>query len=450
MRCSLGKTRTNFYSCSTLVICLSFMFHSCFISTMETEPIELGAQPLPTFADDMAMEDVDSDSYGINGDENRNGFDEDIYYAHQEEQAKQDADHEADIDILNDSPPSTPPPPTAQRKFRLTAKTIFATWPHCTTPTKTILERIKQLPNYKWAIVSAEKHADGQSHRHAIFSLAKKVNIKAPTHYDYLANCHGNYVAAKSNSKVAQYIIKDGDYVSDSINVKALTCDKSGSSSSSTDVANAIMSGLTPQQIMVAYPGFYLLHSKNVQEFHHEWMQQKLELQLQPWTPLQLPPQASLSLTQLASWVNTNAMKTSLKDRPLGTRQLFLWGTTALGKTSLVTHLSTMMKTFFCTSMEHFFNGLDQTYQLIVFDEFHGQQTITFMNQFVDGQHMVVPLKGSQYHKNNNPPVIILSNYSPRQCYPKVAESNPDHLDAFVRRFLVIELTEPVFPLLPH
>ena len=89
-----------------------------------------------------------------------------------------------------------------------------------------------------------------------------------------------------------------------------------------------------------------------------------------------------------------------------------------------------------------FFNALNDSYKLIVFDEFHGQQPITFMNQILDGQKMQIPQKGTMYYKQNNPAIIILSNMPPENCYHGVVQNHPAVFAAFLRRLCVVKITQ--------
>jgi len=400
----------------------------------------IGAQPIPSLLDDIAEEE--RDNHDIRDFMAPTTVDQAVVQTPVttvEVHTQEGETHT--VDTVNNSGKAT-----HERKFRLHGKRVFATWPQCDKPIADILNLIKGLPDYDWAVVCAEQHEDGSPHRHAIFAVKKKLDIKSATHFDFLAGSHGHYEGVKSIKDCMTYVTKSNNYVADGINVADAMEGKAPSTS--TAVAKKIMQGATNKDIMEEYPGFYLLHSRNVKEFQHEWRENQMELTLKPWTPLVEPVNATDDIKSLISWINSNVGKSSLQERPIGTLQLFLWGKTRIGKSSLVAKLATMTKTYFCPMNEHFFNGLDDSYKLIIYDEFHGQQPITFMNQFVDGQQMVVPTKGGQYHKKTNPPFIVISNYPLQRCYPKVAEENPDHMDALLRRFLSIELTHDLFNLL--
>lgn len=95
---------------------------------------------------------------------------------------------------------------------------------------------------------------------------------------------------------------------------------------------------------------------------------------------------------------------------------------------------------------ENFFDAFDdEIHNLVVFDEFKAQHPLTFMNAFLQGGEMCLRRKGSQFIKTKNLPIIILSNYSPREAYSRVADVA---LEAFLSRLLVVELTEPIFYLI--
>lgn len=62
----------------------------------------------------------------------------------------------------------------------------------------------------------------------------------------------------------------------------------------------------------------------------------------------------------------------------------------------------------------------DDRYDLIIFDEFTGQVPIFILNSLLDGSEVRFNVKGGHVVKRENLPVIILSNFSPRECYKNV------------------------------
>lgn len=84
----------------------------------------------------------------------------------------------------------------------------------------------------------------------------------------------------------------------------------------------------------------------------------------------------------------------------------------------------------------------DGCYDIAIMDEFKASKTLTWMNQFLQGHPMHLKKKGVPgYLKRDNLPVIILSNYSPENCYNNVP---PSHLDPLMRRLTLVVLDSQI------
>ncbi len=79
----------------------------------------------------------------------------------------------------------------------------------------------------------------------------------------------------------------------------------------------------------------------------------------------------------------------------------------------------------------------DSEYDLIVFDEYKGQKSITWMNGFVQGSPFPVYRRYNSTIKTKNLPIIVLSNYSIEEAYSKVNMFHPERLDTVRTRFQV-------------
>ena len=66
-----------------------------------------------------------------------------------------------------------------------------------------------------------------------------------------------------------------------------------------------------------------------------------------------------------------------------------------------------------------FYEGFDDTYDLIVFDEMKSQKKLTWLNHFIVGAPMPINIKGTHTFKRRNVPVMFLSNMHPEIAYPK-------------------------------
>jgi len=325
------------------------------------------------------------------------------------------------------------------KAFRLNCMNIFATWPQNDTSRRIVLDRITKWPLVEWAVVCTENHHENDGmHLHAIIKLKKRCDLHSSNLLDSFAGKSGHYETARNVKQSVIYVTKEGEYDSHGIDVKEFLEEKK--SAKSALVACMIEDGKTIAEVIAAEPGFYLLHSNQIHQFQAEWKAMILAKSLTGFRQVTFRNGMSSSEIQLGMWLNDNIQK----ERSLGKKQLFLYGKTSLGKTHMCTLLSRMVKTFWATSCEKFFDGLDETYDLMVMDEFHGQQTVTFMNQLLDGQPMVLPQKGRQYHKTKNIPIIVLSNYPPEDCYRKVYQENRDHFDAFSRRLHIVKAEDRI------
>ena len=327
--------------------------------------------------------------------------------------------------------------PIVAKSFRINAMNIFCTWPQCDEDKGTVLARIMAWRNVEWAVVCKEDHheTDG-THLHAIIHLTKRCNIHSSAILDAFAGKPGHYETAKNLKQSTQYIIKDGDWVANGIDVPKFLKEKK--SAKSAVIAEMIKADVPIAEIMDKESGFYLLHSRQIRQFKAEWTAMKEAKTLTGYIVVKQWGMTAAE-TEIGCWLNGNMQAGQI--RPLGRPQLFVYGPTAVGKSHMCEQLARMVKTYFATSCEKFFDGLDDSYDLLVLDEFHSQHTITFLNQLLDGQRMVIPQKGSQFHKQRNIPIIMCSNYSPQECFAKVYEEHRDHYDAFVRRLKVVHIT---------
>ncbi len=111
---------------------------------------------------------------------------------------------------------------------------------------------------------------------------------------------------------------------------------------------------------------------------------------------------------------------------------------TNLGKTGLVMKLAKFFRIYWVPLDSHYLDDYeDSGYDLVVFDEYKGQKSITWMNSFVQGSPFPVNRRYHSTIKEKNIPVIVLSNYSIEQAYDKVHMLNPLRLDTIRSRFQV-------------
>lgn len=63
-------------------------------------------------------------------------------------------------------------------KFRLSATSLFLTYPQCAVSKEDALRQLKEIVPVEKALVAEEAHEDGTPHVHAYLKLSKRINIK--------------------------------------------------------------------------------------------------------------------------------------------------------------------------------------------------------------------------------------------------------------------------------
>lgn len=114
------------------------------------------------------------------------------------------------LDDAADERPDTIPP-----TFRLSAKNLLLTYPHCGTEletAKTILLEALGRANVLYMCVAREHHRDGDLHIHAAVCLAERCNIRDPHALDILEH-HGNYQGIRNVRQTIRYVKKDNVYI---------------------------------------------------------------------------------------------------------------------------------------------------------------------------------------------------------------------------------------------
>jgi len=288
-------------------------------------------------------------------------------------------------------------------------------------------------------MVAQETHQDGTPHLHVLLQFNTSLDTKDPRFFDPLTGQHGDYEVAKDIKAAILYLRKEdkepAEYGSRSEG-------KNGKSSTKSDqVAARIMEGGTLRDIINTFPGYALMNKKKIEDFITLHKSVTMVEDLKPWVEIALDPEkralgdVTLEDFQIIEWLNTNVRKT----RKFKQRQLFVHGPPDHNKTSLVIWLSSFLRIYYA-AQEDFLDGYDdESYDLIVFDEFVGSYRLQTMNQILDGSPCRIRVKGAQVFKNKNLPVLILSNLTPQNCY-----LHNNLLSTFLSRIQVVALQKPI------
>lgn len=334
-------------------------------------------------------------------------------------------------------------------RFRLQAKFLFLTWPQCSTPKETVMERIKLLPNYEYCVVCREDHKDGSGeHLHAFVALTKMVRTWGTKWLDDLAGKFGNYSPARNNKKSVQYVIKDGDYIFDGFDPVAFLSLRQRHKSTRSSIGDKKMSkaqeiallvkndGATADIIDDLDPGYMMGNKRKIEEYISWQKLKRMCAEKLPWTPLNLSLFTDRDFNfKIAKWVALNIKQ----PREFKQKQLYIWsdGPNA-GKTHLINELSKYLVVYNIPKT-NFVDGYESgRFDLVVCDEFKAHFTIQFLNEFLQGSNMHLNQKGTGHLKTDNPPMIFLSNLSLEECYCKKAGTGP--FLALLSRFKVVKV----------
>lgn len=328
--------------------------------------------------------------------------------------------------------------------FSIRAVHLFLTYPQCPIPKEDAMRLLKNsLRNYEGCLIASEQHEDGTPHLHAYVKLRVRSEFRsaqfADLHWGGLVY-HGNYQRARSVASVAEYVLKDGDFIADGVDPNIVAGRPKKSKSSSLATASRILAGATLRELMEdeELRGFVLTNLQRIQLYQRTWDAMKsMEEAKLPLDRLTFCVSMSPERILIAEWITKNLSHPPPTGRDFRTKQLFVWGPTEIGKTSMCLHLSKFFKVYWAAYSGEFLDGYSDEFELVVFDEFRGQKTITWLNVFLQGSPVVINIKHGFVMKKKNIPCIFLSNLPPHQVYKNVEESL---LEAFISRLLIVNL----------
>lgn len=354
-----------------------------------------------------------------------------------------------DISIIRVAPPR---PQFKPRYYELHSKTLGLTYSACPVDKTVILQHLMDLlrPNHPQVIICAsELHRDAQQHLHVFIKLPHQKCIRDNRLFDY-HQYHPYVQSVRDEYSWILYITKDDTTPAcHPVGLKPremLARLKLESGTNRKRVGTFMMAehmikmGKDNEEIERELPGFMLNHLKKVRDYRSE-LAEREERKGRPqlWKAISKFAGKDNPTNQLiANWLNENLLQ------PHKFRQKNLWisGPTQMGKTTLVEMLGDVG--FIVYNVDygtHFYTGMHDGVQLMVFDEFKGQKTIPEMNKLGDGSRCLLDMKGASYRLKRPLPVIVISNFTPEQCYP---QTDPQYLQTLKGRFHEITVESPI------
>ena len=322
--------------------------------------------------------------------------------------------------------------PKKKPEFRMNGKNFILTFAQCSAKKEEAAERIerKWKEEMKGYIVCEEKHQNGDPHLHVYLSFHKRKNFKSHDCFDFIGGQHGSYEVVRHVRKSVEYVTKGGNYVAKGLDVESI---KSKKAPKNESVAKMLMEGKSMEEVNEHEPGYVMINKRKLEEYGTWVRLLKHRKEKEDYKPPTIEGLNGADL-QIAQWITANIRSS----RPFKAPQLFIHGERNRGKTSLIEHLEKSLSVYHIQVTEDFYDAYDDDYDLAVMDEFKGQKTLQWMNEFLQGSKMTLRKKGSQYLKSKNIPVIILSNYSLSECYPKAA--NDGRLSTLEARLEVVQV----------
>lgn len=330
------------------------------------------------------------------------------------------------------------------KKFRLNATDLFLTYPHCDMDPAEVERELRRI--LKWfdkAAICRESHANGLPHLHAIVHLSKRCNLHSPTSLDIRDGrgrvFHGNYQPARNASDCLNYVEKDRDvrYCGGTMEdvqsvLRAAIPQENSRKRKLAEALGELMTGKTLGDLLrdPNYVSLAIIQQRNLLAAKSILTTEMFLKKSKKWLTASGAPGSASAL--IAEWLNKNLMK----PRPFRSPQLYLYGPTGIGKTSFIAALEPAVRIYYLPMLEDWYDDYDDgKFDLVVLDEFNSQKTLQFMNQLLDGQVLPLKQKGRQVVKRDNLPVVILSNYSPDECYGK---TDPSRKATFLSRLHVV------------
>lgn len=193
--------------------------------------------------------------------------------------------------------------------------------------------------------------------------------------------------------------------------------------------------GASLEEVNAEHPGFTMMNKRKLEEYLGWQASISMKKEKSNWPGVQYYGE-DMPTQRVCDWLSRNLTG----DREFKSPQLWLYGPPDSRKTTLCRKLETYFHTYWTPNSELFYDGFDDSYDLIIMDEFREGKPCEWLNLWLEGSYMMVRRKGlAPVAKRRNQPVIICSNYLPQQLY-----GDPTSLSCLQARVVVITLQDPL------
>lgn len=381
-------------------------------------------------------------------------------------------------------------------QFRLQGKNFFFTWPqvqkqfvaHCTklgiVSDPIPIDRLRSMfvddlksKGFTSGCISTELHSDGTDHFHAFCRSPTKKNLRGYQCLD-LRGVHGRYEPARDTPATVSYVCKHDNYEVWGVKSAKDLCGDARVEKRNREwdeIGDLVQQGKSAQEIVTARPARF----RELRKIEEAVMANSL------WQ-LQVEKKKSWGYATVSASTGSNAMDTATtastttvtpdsvqnlhsqnispnyeaiivewlnknigQVRKFRQKQLYLYGPPRCGKTSLIEKLRDFCRIYIAPYDGEWWDTYDDnSYDLIVFDDYKHQYKIQLLNQILDGSQKPLSRRGrAPILKKRNLPCIFLSNWPLENNYNLCDESQlaplKDRLlEVEVRPFINIHIYE--------
>lgn len=205
-------------------------------------------------------------------------------------------------------------------------------------------------------------------------------------------------------------------------------------------VATSLLEGSSLRKLVDDHPGYCLLNKRKIEDFEGLCKRIQLDKAKSKWLGgFRFENCLNPIHNHVAGWLENNIKKA----RAFKQSQLCVSAPKNMNKTSLVNMLEEYLRIYYVPTLEQFYDFYnDEDYDLIVFDEFTGNQhNLQWLNMFLQGSPVSIRKKGSQYLKVKNLPCLLLTNFPIEILYPDSYQR-----ELFLARVEFLQMDDP-FPL---
>lgn len=348
--------------------------------------------------------------------------------------------------------PEVPNGPNGGR-FRMNGKNFWLTWPQvrqqlsedCINWTDDeLMSQFRDELISKGATsgcLSAEPHSDGHTHFHAFCRFDRKKDVRSNRFFDCYG-VHGSYRITTNPAATIDYCNKHGKFIFWGVEkIEDLSGDSRVVKRNREweDIGALVLEGKSAKDIVMQKPSRFreLRKIEDAVNAQSVWntTPKKTFMYAAATAPEDPASSASYNAT-IVEWLNKNIGKV----RSFRQKQLYVYGPPHSAKTTGIVHqLEQCCRIYHAPYDAEWFDTYDDdSYDLIVFDDYKSQYKIQLLNQILDGSTKPMPRRGrAPFLKKKNLPCIFISNWTLEQNY---SMADADRLAPLLDRLQIVEV----------